>query len=77
MTESTSPFEPDVAGPPADPSAGQPVEHPDIGKMGEALRDHIEVRSLAINGLFVLALFYTLYFARAFLSSWPCCSTSC
>jgi predicted PurR-regulated permease PerM len=66
VTENTSPFEPDVAGPPADPSAGQPVEHPDIGKMGEALRDHIEVRSLAINGLFVLALFYTLYFARAF-----------
>ena len=66
MTENTSPFEPDVGGPPADPSAGQPVEHPDIGKMGEALRERIEVRSLAINGLFVLALLYTLYFARAF-----------
>jgi predicted PurR-regulated permease PerM len=66
VTESTSPFEPDVAGPPADPSAGQLVEHPDISKMGEALRDHVEVRSLAINGLFVLALLYTLYFARAF-----------
>jgi predicted PurR-regulated permease PerM len=66
VTESTSPFEPDVSGPPADPSAGQPIEHPDIGKIGEALREHIEVRSLAINGLFVLALFYTLYFARAF-----------
>jgi predicted PurR-regulated permease PerM len=34
--------------------------------MGEALRDRIEIRSLAITGLFVLALFYTLYFARAF-----------
>jgi predicted PurR-regulated permease PerM len=66
VTESTSPFEPDVGGPPADPNAGQPVDHPDIKKMGEALRDHIEIRSLAITGLFVLALFYTLYFARAF-----------
>jgi predicted PurR-regulated permease PerM len=66
VTESTSPFEPDVAGAPAAPGVGQAVEHPDIGKMGEALRDHIVVRSLAINGLFVLALFYTLYFARPF-----------
>jgi predicted PurR-regulated permease PerM len=66
VTESTSPFKPDVAGTPADSSAGQPVEHPDIGKMREALRDQVEIRSLAITGLFVLALFYTLYFARAF-----------
>jgi predicted PurR-regulated permease PerM len=66
VIENTSPFEPDVSGPPADPSAGQPIEHPDIGKMGEALREHIEIRSLAITGLFVLAALYTLYFARGF-----------
>jgi predicted PurR-regulated permease PerM len=66
VTESTSPLEPDVAGPPADLSAGQPAENPDISKLGEALRDRIEVRSFAITGLFVLALFYTLYFAREF-----------
>jgi predicted PurR-regulated permease PerM len=66
VTESTSPFEPDVNGPPADPSAGQAIEHPDIGKTEEALRDRVDIRSLAITGLFVLALFYTLYFARAF-----------
>ena len=54
MTEST------------DRSAGQPVENPDISKMEEALRDRIEIRSFAISGLFVLALFYTLYFAREF-----------
>jgi predicted PurR-regulated permease PerM len=66
VTDRTSPFEPDVSGPPADPSAGQPVEHPDIGKTEEALRDRVDIRSLAITGLFVLALFYTLYFARAF-----------
>jgi predicted PurR-regulated permease PerM len=66
VIENTSPFEPDVSGPPADPSAGQPIEHPDIGKIGEALREHIEIRSLAITGLFVLAALYTLYFARGF-----------
>ena len=43
------------------------VEQPDIHKLGEALRDRIEVRSVAITGLFVLATLYTLYFARAFL----------
>jgi predicted PurR-regulated permease PerM len=66
VTESNSPFEPDVAGVSADPSAGQAVENPDLAKMGAALRDRIEIRSLAITGLFVLALFYTLYFAREF-----------
>ena len=66
MTESNSPFEPDVAGPPAPPSEGLPVEQPDIGKTGEALRDRMEIRSLAITGLFVLAALYTLYFARGF-----------
>jgi predicted PurR-regulated permease PerM len=46
-----------------------PVEagrEPDIGKSAEVLRERVEVRSLAITGLFVLALFYTLYFARTF-----------
>jgi predicted PurR-regulated permease PerM len=46
--------------------AGQPVEQPDITKLGQALRERIEIRSLSITGLFVLASFYTLYFARAF-----------
>lgn len=39
----------------------------DLGKTGQALADQVEVRSIAINGLFVLALFYTLYFARSFI----------
>jgi predicted PurR-regulated permease PerM len=34
---------------------------------GEAFRERIEVRSIAITGLLVLAVLYTLYFARAFL----------
>jgi predicted PurR-regulated permease PerM len=66
VIESTSPFEPDLSGPPAEPGAGQPVETPDLRKTEEALRHEVEIRSLAITGLFVLALFYTLYFARAF-----------
>jgi predicted PurR-regulated permease PerM len=32
-----------------------------------ALRDRVEVRSIAITGLFVLAVLYTLHFARTFL----------
>jgi predicted PurR-regulated permease PerM len=66
VTEATSPFEPDVAGPPPEPGAGEAVAQPDIKKLDEALRDRQEVRSLALTGLFVLAAFYTLYFARAF-----------
>jgi predicted PurR-regulated permease PerM len=46
---------------------GGAVDQPDLRKLGEALRDRVEVRSLAITGLFVLAVMYTLYFARAFL----------
>jgi predicted PurR-regulated permease PerM len=61
-----SPFRPDVDAPDPDPAAGQPVTTPDLKKMGKALRERIEIRSLSITGLFVLALFYTLYFAQAF-----------
>ena len=45
-------------------SMGTPT---DLGKTGEALGDRVEVRNIAITGLFVLALFYTLYLARAFI----------
>jgi predicted PurR-regulated permease PerM len=60
-------FRPDVAAPEAPAEEGGAVEHPDLRKLGEALRDRIEVRSIAITGLFVLAVLYTLFFARAFL----------
>jgi predicted PurR-regulated permease PerM len=60
-------FRPDAPAPLTPPAEqGGAVEEPDIHKLGEALRDRIEVRSIAITGLFVLAVFYTLYFARAF-----------
>jgi predicted PurR-regulated permease PerM len=60
-----SSLEPDVVVTPAPPSpvTGEP---PDIGRVGTVLRDRVEITSLAITGMFVLAFFYTLYFARAF-----------
>lgn len=61
----SSPLEPEVPGS-GEADAGRPVEHPDLRKTGEALRDRLEIRSLSITGLFVLASFYTLYFAQAF-----------
>jgi predicted PurR-regulated permease PerM len=60
-------FRPDVPAAPTSSEAGGAVEHPDLAKLGEALRDRVEVRSIAITGLLVLAVLYTLYFARAFL----------
>jgi predicted PurR-regulated permease PerM len=60
-------FRPDVPAPATPPEEGGPIEQPDLGKLGDALRERMEVRSIAITGLFVLAVLYTLYFARAFL----------
>lgn len=65
-------FRPDVpAAPEAQPEArheeGGAVDQPDLRKLGAALTDRLEVRSVAITGLFVLAVLYTLFFARAFL----------
>ncbi len=45
-------------------SSGQDT---DIGRTVAVLGDRLEVRSLALTGLLVLACFYTLYFARAFV----------
>jgi predicted PurR-regulated permease PerM len=59
-------FRPDVQAPATAPAEGGAVEQPDIRKLGEALRDRMEVHSIAMTGLLVLAVFYTLYFARAF-----------
>jgi predicted PurR-regulated permease PerM len=64
--EDTSPFQPDVGESEADRVEGQPVDTPDLRKTEEVLRDRMEIRSLAITGLFVLAAFYTLYFGKAF-----------
>jgi predicted PurR-regulated permease PerM len=66
VTQRTSAFEPEVPEAVPDPAAGGEVEQPDIKKLGEALRERVEIRSISITGLFVLAAMYTLYFARAF-----------
>src|SRR3954447_6931429 len=39
---------------------------PNIRKLQGLLQGPFSVRSIALNGLFVLASFYTLYFGRAF-----------
>jgi predicted PurR-regulated permease PerM len=57
---------PDAPGAPATGGEGGAVEQPDLTKLGQAL-DRVEVRSIAITGLLILAILYTLYFARAFL----------
>jgi predicted PurR-regulated permease PerM len=59
-------FRPDAPDVPGTDGEGGAVEQPDLSKLGQAL-DRIEVRSIAITGLLVLAVLYTLYFARAFL----------
>jgi predicted PurR-regulated permease PerM len=66
VTQGTSAFEPEVPEAVSDPDAQGEVEQPDIKKLGEALRERVEIRSISITGLFVLAAMYTLYFARAF-----------
>ena len=42
------------------------VEHPDLGKLENVLRDRVGIGSVGITLLLVLAVFYTLYFARSF-----------
>jgi predicted PurR-regulated permease PerM len=66
VTQGTSAFEPEVPAPVSDTAGAEAVSQPDIRKLGDALRDRVEIRSLSITGLFVLAAFYTLYFAREF-----------
>src|ERR1700731_5443963 len=36
-------------------------------RIAELLRKPFDVRSLALTGLFILAIFYTIYFSRAIL----------
>ena len=61
-----SAFTPDVAAPASTPAEGAVVEQPDLRRLGDVL-DRVEIRSIAITGLFVLAVLYTVYFTRAIL----------
>jgi predicted PurR-regulated permease PerM len=53
-----------------EPLRGGPSEEarprPNLGKLRDAMQGPFGVRSISLTGLFVLAAFYTLYFARAF-----------
>ncbi|MFN2382652.1 MAG: AI-2E family transporter [Gemmatimonadota bacterium] len=40
---------------------------PDIRQLGDLFRGPVDIRSIALTGIFVLALLYTFYFARGFL----------
>jgi predicted PurR-regulated permease PerM len=59
----TPDVDPSTLAPPADPSAPQP----DARKLGRLLGDDADVRHVALLGLLVLAVLYTLYIARDFL----------
>jgi predicted PurR-regulated permease PerM len=47
--------------------SSEPEPQPDIRKLGDSLRGARSIRPFMLTGLFILALFYTLYFARIFL----------
>jgi predicted PurR-regulated permease PerM len=55
---------PDV---PAEALAPAEPGDPDLGRLGQALGDRADVRTVILACLLVLAVFYTLRFARAFL----------
>ncbi|MFL5495757.1 MAG: AI-2E family transporter [Gemmatimonadales bacterium] len=61
-----SAFAPDVAGSAPQPPDRAAVEQPDLRRLGDVL-ERVEIRSIAITGLFVLAILYTVYLARAIL----------
>ena len=61
-----SAFMPDVTAPAAPSAEAGPIQQPDLRHLGEVL-DRVETRSIAITGLFVLSILYTVYFARAIL----------
>lgn len=51
--------------PPEPPEDERP--RPDLSKLENLLHGPFDIRSVALTGMFVLAAFYTFYFARAFI----------
>jgi len=45
----------------------QETDKTDAPAHGQADKTHIEFKSIALKGLFMIAFFYTLYFARALI----------
>jgi predicted PurR-regulated permease PerM len=48
-------------------AAEEPSSRPDLTRFLELFSGPIDVRSITLSGIFVLLVFYSLYFARAFL----------
>lgn len=67
VTDDDSAFTPDIDPAALQPDPDAPVPQPDIGKLGQAVGVSGYVRSIALMGLFVLAVVYTMHLARSFL----------
>jgi len=50
-----------------EPPPEEELPRPNLLKLREALRGPFGIRNISLSGLFILAGFYTLYFARSFL----------
>lgn len=75
MTSGTSTIEPDdgsvltpdVSASALIPSAERAESEPNAGKLASLLGEHADARHVALVGLFILAVLYTLHFAQAFI----------
>lgn len=56
--------QPERAPPPDAAATAEAGQRPSLGRLLEVLTQPLAVRSLALTGLLLLAMFYTLYFAR-------------
>ena len=58
---------PDITSAALAPEPGPTGEEPNVGKLASLLGEHADARHVALVGLFVLALFYTLHLAQALI----------
>ncbi len=71
MSATTPTVQPDddsILTPDVDPSAmSAEKEEPDVGKLASLLGENVDARHVALVGLFILALLYTLHLAKSFI----------
>jgi predicted PurR-regulated permease PerM len=71
MSATTPTVQPDdgsILTPDVDPSAmATKAEEPDVGKLASLLGENADARHVALVGLFILALLYTLHLAKSFI----------
>jgi predicted PurR-regulated permease PerM len=71
MSVTTPTVQPDdgsILTPDVDPSAmATKAEEPDVGKLASLLGENADARHVALVGLFILALLYTLHLAKSFI----------